>query len=269
MSAKLYSGTLRHARYTPKKHSFTYKVFMPFVELETLPQLTEQLPLWSAKRWAPARFLRSDFLGPTTVPLADAVRSRIHAQTGRHHDGPIYLLANWRYFGYQNNPIAVYYCYDKPGGCLQYVVAEVTNTPWGERHSYVLKAPAEEGPLVTEFDKALHVSPFNPMEMTYRWHSDSPGASLAIQIALFQKNERIFDAVLSLSAEPLNARSAGPRHTLLSAYDVKSRVRDLLGGITPIFERRQLAFSSEAIALTYSRIQRVTYNEDHTGALHE
>ncbi|MBL6698399.1 MAG: DUF1365 domain-containing protein [Luminiphilus sp.] len=208
MSAKLYSGTLRHARYTPKKHSFTYKVFMPFVELETLSQLTEQLPLWSAKRWAPARFLRSDFLGPKTVPLADAVRLRIHAQTGRHHDGPIYLLANWRYFGYQNNPIAVYYCYDKPGGCLQYVVAEVTNTPWGERHSYVLKAPAGEGPLVTEFDKALHVSPFNPMEMTYRWHSDSPGASLAIQIALFQKNERIFDAVLSLSAEPLNARSA-------------------------------------------------------------
>ena len=75
MSAKLYSGTLRHARYTPKPHSFTYKVFMPFVELETLSQLTEQLPLWSAKRWAPARFLRSDFLGPETVPLADAVRS--------------------------------------------------------------------------------------------------------------------------------------------------------------------------------------------------
>jgi len=148
------------------------------------------------------------FFGPRDGAPCRCVRSRIHAQTGRHHDGPIYLLANWRYFGYQNNPIAVYYCYDKPGRSLQYVVAEVTNTPWGERHSYVLKAPAGEGPLVTEFDKALHVSPFNPMEMTYRWHSDSPGTSLAIQIALFQKNERIFDAVLSLSAEPLNARSA-------------------------------------------------------------
>ena len=89
MSAKLYSGTLRHARYTPKKHSFTYKVFMPFVELETLSQLTEQLPLWSAKRWAPARFLRSDFLGPKTAPLAAAVRLIIPAQPARHHDGPI------------------------------------------------------------------------------------------------------------------------------------------------------------------------------------
>jgi len=208
MTARLYSGTLRHARYTPKHHAFTYKVFMPFVELETLSELTERLPMWSARRWAPARFLRRDFLGPETMPLADAVRQRIYEETGERHEGPIYLLANWRYFGYQNNPIAVYYCYDKPGGRLRYVVAEVTNTPWGERHSYVLEAPANAGPLVTEFDKALHVSPFNPMNMTYRWYSDSPDDSLAIQIALFQDNERIFDAVLSLSAEPLTARSA-------------------------------------------------------------
>ena len=208
MSPKLYSGTLGHARYTPKPHAFTYKVFMPFVELETLSDLTEQLPLWSAKRWAPARFLRRDFLGPDTLPLADAVRQRIQEETGERHTGPIYLLANWRYFGYQNNPIAVYYCYDKPNGRLQYVVAEVTNTPWGERHSYVLKAPEGEGPLITEFDKALHVSPFNPMDMTYRWYSDDPGESLAIKITLFQDNGRIFDAVLSLTAEPLNARSA-------------------------------------------------------------
>jgi DUF1365 family protein len=208
MSAKIFWGTLRHARYTPKQHAFSYKVFMPFVELETLADLVEKLPLWSAKRWAPARFLRRDFLGPDTLPLADAVRQRIQEETGEHHAGPIYLLANWRYFGYQNNPIAVYYCYDKPNGRLQYVVAEVTNTPWGERHSYVLKAPEDEGPLVTEFDKALHVSPFNPMDMTYRWYSDDPGESLAIKITLFQDNGRIFDAVLSLTAEPLNARSA-------------------------------------------------------------
>ena len=139
---------------------------------------------------------------------ADAVRLRIHEETGKHHAGPIYLLANWRYFGYQNNPIAVYYCYDQPEGRLQYVVAEVTNTPWGEKHSYVLEAPAVEGPLVTEFNKALHVSPFNPMDMTYRWRSNNPDESLAIQIALFQGGGKIFDAVLSLTAEPLNARSA-------------------------------------------------------------
>ncbi len=87
---------------------------MPFVELETLPELTARLPLWSVKRWAPARFLRRDFLGAEEIPLADAVRQRILEETGCEQTGPIYLLANWRYFGYQNNPIAVYYCYDAP-----------------------------------------------------------------------------------------------------------------------------------------------------------
>ena len=181
---------------------------MPFVELESLDTLTSKLPLWSAKRWAPARFLRKDFLGDESTPLVDAVRQRIHEETGCQQTGPIYLLANWRYFGYQNNPIAVYYCYDANGEHLQYVVAEVTNTPWGERHSYVLEAPHADQPLATEFKKALHVSPFNPMNMTYRWYSNVPGDDLNIQIALFEDGQRIFDAVLSLSAEPLTARSA-------------------------------------------------------------
>ena len=181
---------------------------MPFVELESLDTLTSKLPLWSAKRWAPARFMRKDFLGDERTPLVDAVRQRIHEETGCRQTGPIYLLANWRYFGYQNNPIAVYYCYDANGEHLQYVVAEVTNTPWGERHSYVLEAPDADQPLATEFKKALHVSPFNPMNMIYRWYSNAPGDDLNIQIALFEDDQRIFDAVLSLSAEPLTARSA-------------------------------------------------------------
>ena len=92
VTAKLYSGTLRHARYSPKKHAFSYKVFMPFVELETLPELTARLPLWSTKQWAPARFLRRDFLGAPEIPLADAVRQRIKEETGKDHAGPILSL---------------------------------------------------------------------------------------------------------------------------------------------------------------------------------
>jgi len=211
---RLYTGTLQHARYTPKRHRFAYKVFMPFVELDSLPQFIKQLPMWSVGRWAPARFVRGDFLGDQSVPLADAVRRRIFEETGQQQTGPIYLLANWRYFGYQNNPIAVYYCYDPTGEQLEYVVAEVTNTPWGERHSYVLRAPGDDTPLRTEFDKALHVSPFNPMDMTYRWASNAPGDDLQIQIALFEKDERIFDAVLTLTGQPLDARNA--RRAILS-----------------------------------------------------
>ena len=72
----------------------------------------------------------------------------------------------------------------------------------------MLKAPGDDAPLRTEFDKALHVSPFNPMDMTYRWASNAPGDDLQIQIALFERDERIFDAVLSLTSQPLDARNA-------------------------------------------------------------
>lgn len=132
---------------------------MPFVELSSLNELTQALPLWSTKRWAPARFVRTDFLGAADVPLIEAVRDRIFEETGERHTGPVYLLANWRYFGYQNNPIAVYYCYCEQNKVLQYLVAEVTNTPWGERHSYVLPVPDDNAPLTTEFEKELYVSP--------------------------------------------------------------------------------------------------------------
>jgi uncharacterized protein len=208
MKAALYKGTLHHARYTPKKHAFSYSVFMPFVELSSLDQLTQTLPLWSTQRWAPARFVRTDFLGAAEIPLIEAVRDRIFEETGERHSGPIYLLANWRYFGYQNNPIAVYYCYCEQNKNLQYLVAEVTNTPWGERHSYVLPVPDGNAPLTTEFEKKLYVSPFNPMNMTYRWQSNAPDDALQIQITLFAADQRVFDAQLSLSATPLDARSA-------------------------------------------------------------
>lgn len=207
MKPALYRGVLDHCRYTPTRHAFQYSVFMPFVPLDGLDEVIEPLPFWSTRRWALARFKRSDFLGDPQQPLVDAVRARIVDATGEQHTGPIFLLANWRYFGYQTNPIACYFCYDAVGA-LQYIVAEVTNTPWGERCSYVLPAPANNQPLSIDFAKAMHVSPFNPMEMTYRWRSSAPGETLTLQLATLAEGERIFDATLKLRAEPFDRRNS-------------------------------------------------------------
>lgn len=207
MISRLYRGTLYHSRLTPKRHTFSYQVFMPFVDLTALPDLVEHIPFWSAQGPALAWFRREDFLGDPAVPLVDAVRARIHEETGRQQSGPIFLLANWRYFGYQINPIACYFCYDPSGTKLEYVVAEVTNTPWDERHSYVLTAPDDGGTLHVDFDKAMHVSPFNPMNMVYRWASTTPGDQLSVKLSNLQDGERIFDATLTLQAEPFTANN--------------------------------------------------------------
>jgi uncharacterized protein len=203
--SRLYEGWLQHRRLQPRPHHFRYRLFMPYLCLEELPQLFQQSRLWSAGRWAPARFAREDFLGDAGLPLDEAVRQRVAEDTGERPQGPIYLLANLRYFGFNMNPIACYFCFNRDESALDYLVAEVTNTPWNERHSYVLPGPGRRRWLRCEFDKALHVSPFNPMGMRYQWRSSTPGDSLRLHLATTVDSERVFDACLSLQASPWDA----------------------------------------------------------------
>jgi uncharacterized protein len=204
MRSRLYTGLLRHRRHRPRVHAFSYRVFMPYLCLDELPALFDNIPLWSARRRALGRYRRDDFLGDPAKPLADEVRRRIREETGREHRGPIYLLANLRYFGIQMNPICCYYCFSEDESRLEHLVAEVTNTPWNERHSYVLDA-GEGARLACDFDKALHVSPFNPMAQRYHWRSNTPGRRLGIHLANSAAGEPVFDATLALTAEPLTA----------------------------------------------------------------
>ena len=205
MKSRLYEGLLRHRRLTPRQHEFQYRVFMPYLCLEELPELFQDKPFWSADGRAPAEFRRSDFLGNPEQPLSSEVRRRISEETGEVHSGPIYLLANLRYFGHVMNPIACYYCFNEDETRLEYVVAEVNNTPWDERHSYVLRGPGEEKWLKTAFDKSFHVSPFNPMAMRYDWRSNTPDRRLILHMENSVDTGKVFDATLAMTAQPMTA----------------------------------------------------------------
>lgn len=203
MKSRLYEGVLRHRRVSPRQHEFRYRVAMVYLCLDELPDVLSRARFWSARGPALAEFRRSDFLGDPAVPLQDEVRRRICEETGAVHTGPIYLLANLRYFGYVMNPIACYYCFNDDETRLDYVVAEVNNTPWNERHSYVLKGPREGVWLKTAFDKQFHVSPFNPMAMRYHWRSNTPDRRLVLHMENSAQGDKVFDATLSLSARPM------------------------------------------------------------------
>jgi len=205
MKSRLYEGVLRHRRLSPRQHDFRYRVFMPYLCLDELPGVFANTPFWSADRRALAEFRRRDFLGDPDLPLADEVRRRIREETGDDHAGPIYLLANLRYFGHIMNPIACYYCFSEDESRLEYLVAEVNNTPWNERHSYVLRGPDEGNWLRTEFDKVFHVSPFNPMSMRYRWRCNLPDRRLVLRMDNTGENGKVADATLSRAARPLTA----------------------------------------------------------------
>ncbi len=205
----VYTGTVRHRRHTPLTHEFTYPVGMVYLDLDELPGVLEHRPLWSASRRAIGRFRREDYLGDAAVPLKDAVAEEIRAQTGARHDGAVRLLTTPRTFGRAFNPVSFYYCFADDGETVQFVVAEVTNTPWGERHSYVLDARDDDATTVMRqsFAKAFHVSPFMGMDHRYAWSLTIPGPTLSVNIDSSTSGGHAFDATLKLRREPMTAGS--------------------------------------------------------------
>lgn len=204
-ASAFYTGWVRHRRFAPASHSFRYKVFMAYLDLDELDEVLSLTPLWSARRFAPARFKRSDFHGDPKVPLKEAVQRTIAQQTGVLHDGPIRMLVNLRYFGYNMNPLCTYYCFDRDEQQLKFIVAEVNNTPWGEKHAYVLQCEIGTKKQAFDFEKLFHVSPFNPLAMQYRWLSSTPENNLLIHLENWQEGKKITDATLRLQRQPLNA----------------------------------------------------------------
>ena len=197
----IYEGWIRHRRFRPVEHSFRYRLFLPYLDLEELPELLDPYPLWSARRPAPARFHRTDFMGDPRRPLADCARDEVEAATGSRPEGPVRLLANLRYLGHVFNPVSFYYCFDERDERVEAVVADVNSIPWGERRAYVLGRGASSGPVLKEeLAKAMHVSPLMGMDHTYSFRAGEPGATLSVHIA----SDDVFDATLSLRRRELS-----------------------------------------------------------------
>jgi DUF1365 family protein len=197
MNTCLYTGWVRHRRRAPRSHAFRYPLFMAYLDLAELDRAFEGRWLWSARRTAIARFRREDHLGNARVPLDESVRRLVQARTGRRPTGPIRLLTHLRYFGYVFNPVSFFYCFDAAGENVETVVAEVNNTPWGERHCYVVEG------LRSRTGKAMHVSPFMPMDLDYDWHFTAPRNRLGVHVLVTRAGETLFDATLALRREPV------------------------------------------------------------------
>ena len=204
----LYKGFISHRRFAPRNNRFRYRICLMWLDLAELPTVFAPYWLWSSKRPALAWFRRADYLGPSHQPLDAAVRDLVEAQLGRRPTGAVRLLTHLRYFGYCFNPVSFYYCYDELDQ-LDVIVAEITNTPWKERHQYVLDVGSAKsvGPHTHQwnFAKAFHVSPFLPMDMQYEWRFATPGQALNVYMRNDQGETAMFDAVLNLRRVPISS----------------------------------------------------------------
>lgn len=206
MSASaVYDGWVRHRRFSPVAHEFTYRHAMLLLDLDELPAVFDGHPLYSARRAAPARFHRGDHMGDPELPLAECVRDLVEERTGARPMGPVRLLTTLRTFGHVFNPVCFYYLFAPGGERVQAVVAQVTNTPWGESHSYVLRRDREGAVMRDEMEKVLHVSPFIGMDHRYDWRVSEPNGTLLVHIDERDTGgEHVFDATLSLTRRELS-----------------------------------------------------------------
>lgn len=197
----LYEGRVRHRRWGAPRHVFQQRLFMVYLDLAEAHDLFRGRWLWSAHRPNLAWFRRADHWGPPDQLLAESIRDLVADRLGFRPLGPIQLLTHFRYLGLEMNPISLFYCH-AADGAIAAVVAEVNNTPWGERHCYVLDTAGGARTIHASADKQLHVSPYLGMDLTYEFRLTRPAESLVAHVMCRGRggstNPVGFDATLTL-----------------------------------------------------------------------
>jgi len=190
-ASAFYEGTVSHRRFAVREHAFRYRISMAYLELGDVPAILGR------------RFRRSDHIGDPERPLRDVVRELAGPDAPR---GPVRLLTSLRTLGHCFNPVCFYYLFEEDGETVGAVVAEVTNTPWGDRHAYVLHREQGRHVLAADLDKQLHVSPFMGMDQRYTLRAAVPGPTLSVHVENREDGEKVFDATLKLERRPLDRR---------------------------------------------------------------
>jgi len=203
MESAVYCGQLRHRRFSPREHSFSYPVFMTLLDIDRLEELMSVSPFAAYNRWNWTAYCERDHFGDAKRPLRERLLEDAERNGLTVPDGPIFLLTHLRYLGYVFNPVSFYYCYDAAGNLVQ-MMAEVNNT-FGESHNYWL-TPANERDSAAarryETPKKLHVSPFMGMQLDYDWIFTPPGERLVAHMNTVAGGKAFFDATLQLERRP-------------------------------------------------------------------
>lgn len=203
IEAGLFTGTLRHRRFAPVSHTFTYPLFMVLLDIDRVGELMEASPLTSRNRFNWASFHDRDHFGDPALPL----RARLAADAAGHGislpGGRIFVLTHLRYLGHCFNPISLFYCLDEADR-LRLVLAEVSNT-FGGTHNYWLRPDPAFPTFRATADKSLYVSPFLPADLEYSFALTPPLDQLVAHMETHRAGSVDFDATLLLERRPWTA----------------------------------------------------------------
>lgn len=202
LRSAIYRGDVKHRRYSPKAHSFNYSYCMWLIDLDELEQLYQRYLLVGRSKARPICINLSDHIPGVTDPAEFKLRikQKVIELGGQWQGDKLVMMTQARVLGFYFSPVNFMFCYD--GEDCRYMLAEVSNTPWGEKHWYLVDLANPET------EKDFHVSPFMPIEQRYKWQVKLPEQRFLAHIENWQQH-KVFDATLSLRKEPINATSLG------------------------------------------------------------
>lgn len=214
-TATLYECQIQHSRRVPVANSFTYRSYLWLVDLDNLPRPAGPLRLL-------ASFQARDYLGSPRQPIRANVDAFLRARGIDLRGGRVLMLAHARVLGHVFNPLTLYWCHDA-GGTLACVIAEVHNT-YGERHAYLLHP---DGQGRAQVAKEFYVSPFYPVDGSYRMSLPLPEKRLTLAVVLDRPDGSHFAATVTGTAVPAGTRAllrTAARHPW-STVAVAARIR--------------------------------------------
>ena len=215
MRSGIYEGFVTHRRHAAGAtgnvaHGFRYPLSLPYLFLDELDDVAARHPMWSVHRPNAVWFRRSDYLGDPAVALDTAVRDAAEEHLGRRPPGPIAMLGHLRTWGWLFNPVTFYFCFNPDAMQVDAVVAEVTNTPWHERHVYAVDGgPVDGSPAEHRFAKAMHVSPFLGMDHDYLMSWSMSQERISVRLGTRRGSDRLLDTSLALHRREPTRRELG------------------------------------------------------------
>jgi DUF1365 family protein len=201
-------GFVSHTRGGIGAHAFRHSICMLLVDLATLPALV-RLSRWLAVERPgilsiESRHWLADVPGAT---LRERIVAALAARGCEGPTGRVLLLEQPASFNVAFNPVRFVLCLDRAGNAIEYVLAEINNTPWNERHVYVLRAEVPARQVEFDCGKEFHVSPFNAMAQRYRWQFELTETRLRIAMCVREDDSDVMRAALNLRLVPLTARA--------------------------------------------------------------
>jgi uncharacterized protein len=220
LTPAIYRTTITHSRQAPVHHSFEYRSYSWYVDIDGLPSL----PWWLRP------FARFDAVDHFVGRPDDSLRARVDTFLAENDTalpgGRVTALLQARVLGYVFNPVSIFWCHDRDG-VLRHVIAEVHNT-YGERHAYLLP-PANTPVLVT---KKFYVSPFNPPVGHYQVLAPRPDQQLDVVVTLRGQGEPTFVATLRGTRRPATVRHVARMQLLAPLAPLMVALRIRIQGIT-------------------------------------